>query len=283
MKKIRLATRGSKLALIQTGMVQKVLENKGYEVEIVTVTTKGDKNQKDPLHKIGGTGVFIKEIETTLKKGEAEIAVHSAKDLPGEVPEGFVIAGVLPAAEENDVLIYGKDLTLSNVKVIGSGSPRRIAELKSLWPDKELEYQPIRGNVDTRLKKLRDGEYDGIILAKAGLQRLQVDLSDFNIREFSHTEMIPAAGQGIIALECMADDKEMREIVQSISHSPSYERFLKERELLNLFHADCSEAIGFFWGETEVCGMYQGRRQIVNKTEFSIENMYRFLLGETDE
>lgn len=283
MKKIRLATRGSKLALIQTAMVQKALENAGYETEVVSVTTKGDKNQKDPLHKIGGTGVFVKEIEHTLKKGGADIAVHSAKDLPGEVPEGFVVAGVLPAAEENDVLIYRKSLDLWDVTVIGSGSPRRITELRTLWPERKLDFRPIRGNVDTRLNKLRDGEYDGIILARAGLQRLQVDLSDFNIREFSYAEMIPAAGQGIIALECQKEDVEIRKVIQSISHTETYQRFCKERELLNLFHADCSEAIGFYWGKTQVCGMYEGRWQIVNKEDFSKEKMYRFLVGETNE
>lgn len=283
MNKIRLATRKSKLALIQSAMVQKALEEKGYEVEIVTVTTKGDKNQKDPLHKIGGTGVFVKEIENTLKKDEADIAVHSAKDLPGEVPEGFVIPGVLPAAEENDVLIYKKDLLLSEVNVIGSGSPRRICELQALVPDRKLDFRPIRGNVDTRLQKLRDGEYDGIILAKAGLQRLKVDLSDFNIKEFSYTEIIPAAGQGIIALECLTNHEKAVEAARAISHEASYERFVKERELLNLFHADCSEAIGFYYGSKEVCGMYEGRRTIVKRQDFSKEEMYRFLSGETDE
>ncbi len=249
MRTIRIATRGSKLALVQANMIKDSLEALGASCELVIVSTKGDRNQTGALKEIGGKGLFVREIEEYLLRDEADIAVHSGKDLPYELAEGLVIAGVPAAASSMDCLVTVKGTKLEDIPetekrpiIIGTASPRREAELKRLYP--EADFQLIRGNVDTRLQKLKDGLYDATLLARAGLDRLGVDLTDFDVRDLTEEECIPAACQGIIGVECRSRDAEIAELLGSISDSRAMLRFTVERNLLSLLEADCSVAMG---------------------------------------
>ena len=216
MRKIVLATRGSKLALAQAEQVKALIEAKGFECELLIVKTKGDKDQNRPIHEIGGDGLFVREIEKALLDKSADIAVHSAKDLPYELAEGLLIAGVPKAASPADCLIRLKTAASKDEPVvIGTGSPRRICEYLAI--DENVEFKSIRGNIDTRLGKLESGEYDSIILARAALDRLNIDLSPYDVYEFSSEEMIPAACQGIIAIECRSEDKEIVRLLGEVS------------------------------------------------------------------
>jgi hydroxymethylbilane synthase len=244
MNKITLATRGSKLALVQANIIKNALEEKGVTVELLLVSTKGDKDQTSPINQIGGRGLFVTGIEKYLIDGNADIAVHSGKDLPYKLMDGLTIAGVPKCADSNDCLISVKGKVINDNALIGTGSPRRIIECKQFYPN--ARYENIRGNVDTRLNKLRNGLYDAIILAKAGLDRLELDLSDFDVRIFNPNEFIPSACQGIIGVECRESDKEIIDILHSISDEYSAKRFTVERYMLNLLQADCSMAIGAY-------------------------------------
>lgn len=242
MKRIILATRGSLLALKQADIVRELLKERGVSVDILETTTKGDKDRIHALVRMGGNGVFIREIEEKLLSGEADIAVHSGKDLPYELRDGLVIAGIPAAADPRDCLIKLRGHQLSKDSVIGTGSPRRISEYRSVIG--EASFKDIRGNVTTRLRKLREGEYDGIILAKAGLDRIEADLSDLDVRLFDPDEFIPSPCQGIIAVECREEDRETRELLMSISDELSRKRFFAERSLFTLLKADCTTPIG---------------------------------------
>ena len=247
MRKIVLATRGSKLALAQAEQVKALIEAKGFECELLIVKTKGDKDQNRPIHEIGGDGLFVREIEKALLDKSADIAVHSAKDLPYELAEGLLIAGVPKAASPADCLVSLKGdgtCTAENraKKIIGTGSPRRICEFSEI--DDEAEFKSIRGNIDTRLGKLDSGEYDSIILARAALDRLNIDLSPYDVYEFSSEEMIPAACQGIIAIECRSEDKEIVRLLGEVSDLETKRRFDLERSVFCKLKADCKSALG---------------------------------------
>lgn len=260
MRTLTIATRGSRLALIQAEMIRSALRAKGAEAEFRIVSTKGDRDRVSPITAIGGRGLFVTEIERVLLDGEADIAVHSGKDLPYRLQSGLIIAGVPQAAAPNDCLIRNKGN--EDLRIIGTGSPRRMLECGKFYPD--AAYRSIRGNVDTRLGKLRQGECDGILLAKAGLDRLGADLSEFDVRVFTPEEFIPSACQGILAAECREDDKETVSLLRSVSHEPSFRRFTAERTMLSLLEADCSAAIGAYSevdGErVRVTGFFEGRR-----------------------
>lgn len=242
MKKLILATRGSLLALKQANIVKELLEQRGVEAEILETTTKGDKDRIHALVRMGGNGVFIREIEERLLTHEADIAVHSGKDLPYELARGLVIACTPPAADPRDCLILRKGHSLTKDSVIGTGSPRRMSEYRAIYGDAIFKH--IRGNVTTRLRKLRDGEYDGIILARAGLDRIGADLSDLEQRIFDPEEFMPSPCQGIIAVECREDDKEVRELLSGISDRETWQRFSAERALFCSLKADCTSPIG---------------------------------------
>ena len=237
-----LATRGSALALAQAKEVKELLEAKGLAVEIRTVSTGGDRDRTRPLAEIGGKGLFVKEVERELLEGRADIAVHSGKDLPYELAEGTMIAGIPAAESSSDCLLTRKGETLPERPVIGTGSPRRIVQCRKFLPD--AEYVSIRGNVDTRLRKLREGEYDGILLARAGMNRLHCDLSDLDVREFAPEEFIPAACQGILAIQCLKEDEVLCQILHEISDPESAQRLEAERYMLQLTGADCSQSVG---------------------------------------
>ena len=246
MRTLRLATRAGKLALVQANHVKDLLAEQGVKAEIIKVSTKGDQDRKSSLRAIGGDGLFVRGIEQVLLAGEADIAVHSSKDLPYELADGLVIAGVPKAAAAEDLLLIPKDKPLESVRaagrtpVIGTGSARRRHYYAKLDPD--VTFEEIRGNITTRVEKLQRGDYDAIILARAGLDRIHFDLSDFEVRHFTAAEMVPSCCQGILAVECREADTEIREVLAEISDEKTRQRFDIERRLFRGMQADCSVA-----------------------------------------
>jgi hydroxymethylbilane synthase len=243
---IRIGTRGSKLALAQTGLVAARLKEEYPEwtIENVILHTEGDRRLDQPLLEFGGKGVFVTEFEEALAQGRIDLAVHSSKDLPMELAEGLTIAGVLPRADARDVLVTGKGKVPSDSLVIGTGSLRRQCQLKELYPN--AECISIRGNVPTRLQKVRDGVCDGVVLAAAGLERLGLlEEPDFDYHFFDFDEMIPAGGQGIIAVEGRVQD-EISAMMESISDRDAETELDAERAILKYLNAGCHEAVGVF-------------------------------------
>ena len=286
MNKIRIGTRGSKLALKQASLVQEALQQADgmIETEVIVVHTKGDKVQDRPLTEIGDKGVFASELEQALLNGQIDIAVHSAKDLPMALAEGLTIAAVLPRGDVRDVLVIpeggrmllpaGSEQEAADVPerrfVIGSGSRRRQQQAGQIW--KNVVCENIRGNVDTRLKKLKDGSgdgtiYDGIILAKAGLDRLGIGLEREEGLKFyplPPEQFLPAACQGIIAVEAM-QDSDVAMLCREITDAETELCFRVEREALARLAADCSESVAAWCRQEEdslvLDVMYAGKRQ----------------------
>jgi len=244
MDKLRIASRGSKLALCQCNMVSEILKEHGVESEIIVVKTKGDKDQVSPLTKIGGDGLFVKEIERCLLNNEADIAVHCGKDLPYKLLPGLMIGGVPIAATANDCLITRRGEDLNGTPIIGTSSPRRTSECLKIFPYAKIV--PIRGNIDTRLRKLKDGQYDAIIMAVAGLERMQPSMEDFDVRPFSIDEMIPAPCQGILAIECREGNHDIISLLEKITDKNARRRFEIERDIFCALNADCSVAVGVY-------------------------------------
>lgn len=244
---IKIGTRKSKLALAQTNMV--VNEIKKYfpsiNIEVVHFTTKGDKVLNKPLINIGGKGVFVTEIEDALLNKKIDLAVHSAKDLPLQLQDNLTISSVLKRGNYRDTLVTvkGKEIDFSREIIIGTGSNRRKLAFKNLYPN--ATFKDIRGNVDNRLNKLYNGEYDGIILAMAGLERLDL-LSDsrFTFTPFDYKEFVPAPCQGIIAIESRNND--LTEILSKINHKDTFYSFQTERHILNILNADCGMPLGAY-------------------------------------
>lgn len=234
MKPIRIGTRGSKLALWQANTVSRLLGEAGYENEIVRISTTGDRRTDVPLATIGGKGLFIKEIEEALDRGEIDIAVHSLKDVPSIIPEQFELVAFLPRADARDAWVQPDGRSFSDMPAgsrIGTGSPRRRTQLRQLRPD--LEVLEIRGNVDTRLSKVKSGEYDGLLLATAGLVRLGLD--DAITGHFTFSEITPAAGQGIVGIEILASRDDLREPLSKISDGDAATSARIERGVLGRF------------------------------------------------
>lgn len=274
---IKIGTRKSKLALAQTNMV--VNEIKKYfpsiNIEVVHFTTKGDKVLNKPLINIGGKGVFVTEIEDALLNKEIDLAVHSAKDLPLKLQDNLTISAVLKRGNYRDTLVTvkGKEIDFSKETVIGTGSNRRKLAFKNLYPN--AAFNDIRGNVDTRLNKLYNGEYDGIILAMAGLERLDL-LSDsrFTFTPFDYKEFVPAPCQGIIAIESRNND--LTEILSKINHKDTFYSFQTERHILNILNADCGMPLGAysFVENNKINVVYTSdSKEIITKSDL-IENRY---------
>ena len=279
---IKIGTRKSKLALAQTNMV--VNEIKKYfpsiNIEVVHFTTKGDKVLNKPLINIGGKGVFVTEIEDALLNKEIDLAVHSAKDLPLQLQDNLTISSVLKRGNYRDTLVTvkGKEIDFSREIIIGTGSNRRKLAFKNLYPN--ATFKDIRGNVDTRLNKLYNGEYDGIILAMAGLERLDL-LSDsrFTFTPFDYKEFVPAPCQGIIAIESRNND--LTEILSKINHKDTFYSFQTERYILNILNADCGMPLGAysFVESNKINVVYTSdSKEIITKSDL-IEN--RFSLAES--
>lgn len=279
---IKIGTRKSKLALAQTNMV--VNEIKKYfpsiNIEVVHFTTKGDKVLNKPLINIGGKGVFVTEIEDALINKEIDLAIHSAKDLPLKLQDNLTISSVLKRGNYRDTLVTvkGKEIDFSKETVIGTGSNRRKLAFKNLYPN--ATFKDIRGNVDTRLNKLYNGEYDGIILAMAGLERLYL-LSDsrFTFTPFDYKEFVPAPCQGIIAIESRNND--LTEILSKINHKDTFYSFQTERHILKILNADCGMPLGAysFVENNKINAVYTSdSKEIITKSDL-IEN--RFNLAES--
>lgn len=252
MREICIAGRGSRLAMAQNELIRRMLEQQGYKVRIMTVQTRGDRDRTSSVTALGGNGPFVRDVELALLSGEADIAVHCVKDLPYETAPGLCIAGMPDAADPRDCMILRKNVEMAEDQaakiplVIGTGSPRRIRQLENLCRDGQcpVQFRDIRGNITTRLDKLRRGDYDGIILAKAGLDRIGADLSDFDVRIFEPEEMIPAVGQGMLACECRESDEEMRALLERITPAENYLRYRLERDLFCRYRCDCRSAVG---------------------------------------
>ena len=241
---LRIGTRGSALALWQANEVRSKLAEAGYQSEVVVISTTGDRRAEVSLAEIGGKGLWIKELEEALDRLEVDLAVHSLKDVPSIEPEQFVLAGFLQRADPRDawVQIEGKRIDeLPAGSRIATSAPRRRAQLRERYPS--LRMEPIRGNVDTRLGKLRKHQYEGAVLAGAGLIRLgrQSEITSF----FAIDEMVPAAGQGIIVVETRQDDRTAKTAAGSIDHPASALAARSERGVLQKFgtRLDCQSAV----------------------------------------
>ena len=279
---IKIGTRKSKLALAQTTMVVNEIKNyfPSINIQVVHFTTKGDKVLNKPLINIGGKGVFVTEIEDALINKEIDLAVHSAKDLPLQLQDNLTISAVLERGNYRDTLVTvkGKEIDFSRETVIGTGSNRRKLAFKNLYPN--ATFKDIRGNVDTRLNKLYNGEYDGIILAMSGLERLDL-LSDsrFTFTPFDYKDFVPAPCQGIIAVE--SRNNELTEILSKINHQDTFYAFETERHILNILNADCGMQLGAysFVENNKINVVYTSdSKEIITKSDL-IEN--RFSLAES--
>jgi len=242
--KIIIGSRGSKLALIYANRVkEQIIENSSIEIEIKTIVTEGDINQKDRLSEVGGKGMFSKKIETELLENNIDLAVHALKDMPSIETDGLITNCFLKRNYPNEILISKSNIKFNELKpksIIGTSSFRREYQLQNKRDD--LIYKLIRGNVDTRIKKLNDGLYDAIILSKAGIDSL--NLNQHITQEFSVEEIIPSAGQGVIAVQCRKNDDEICEILKKINHKATSICVTAERELLKTLEGDCNTPVG---------------------------------------
>jgi len=234
---IRVGTRGSTLALAQARAVADAL--RGVEVEIVAIRTEGDRRAEARLALIGGKGLFVREIEEALLRGHVDLAVHSLKDLPAEVPAGLTLAGFPPREDPHDVLVARRAVTLPALAEgarVGTSSPRRRALLLDQRPD--LRVEPLRGNVDTRLRKLGAGDWDAIVLAAAGLRRL--GLAPAHCEALDPDVFVPAVGQGVIAVQARADDARTLALLGPVDDAATRTCALAERAYLARLGASCT-------------------------------------------
>ena len=245
---LRIATRKSALAVAQTTLAANALvsANPGLAYELVTMTTEGDRRLDKSLASFGGKGVFIKELEVALLEGRADIAVHSLKDMPAEVMQEFKLTAVLKREDPRDAFIARggangtKFMDLPSGARVGTGSIRRVVQLKALRPD--LEYVPIRGNIQTRLSKL--DELDGVVLAAAGLKRM--GLADQVTEYFDTEKVLPASGQGILAIETLADNAQVAGILSRVNDVPTYCIAVAEMAFLKALNAGCQFPVASF-------------------------------------
>jgi hydroxymethylbilane synthase len=242
MTALKVGTRGSALARTQTSTVVVALAALGLKVEVVEIVTTGDRSTA-ALTQIGGTGVFVSALRDALLAGEIDVAVHSYKDLPTAPEPGLVIAAVPPREDPRDVLVARDGRTLGELPpgaVIGTGSPRRAAQIRALGLG--VEVVPIRGNVDTRLRKVSSGEVDAVVLARAGLARL--DRLDAVTETLDPLQVLPAPAQGALAVECRGSDSELVAQLGALDHADSRAAVLAERELLAALEAGCTAPVG---------------------------------------
>ena len=247
MKKITIGSRSSKLALIYAQIAKdKILQNSNLneeDVVIKKITTKGDQIKDIRLSEIGGKGLFSKSIEKELQEKEIDIAVHALKDLPVIETKGLITDTFLKRNDPREILITTDKKRLKELKsnsIIGTSSYRREFQIKKIR--KDLKYKLIRGNIDTRIKKLNEGLYDAIILSYAGIKSLELDNQISEI--FSIKDIIPSAGQGVISLQCREDDDEIISILKKLNHNETFNRVIAERNVLKILEGDCETAVG---------------------------------------
>ena len=240
-----IATRESRLALWQAEHVKALLTQGGHEVSLLGMTTRGDQILDRSLSKVGGKGLFVKELETALDEGRADIAVHSLKDVPMELPEGFLLACVMEREDPRDAMVSNRFAALADLPqgaVVGTSSLRRVVLLRSLRPD--LKIAPLRGNLDTRLRKLDEGQYDAIVLAAAGLKRLGLA---GRIRElFEPEQMLPAAGQGALGIEVRQEREDLLEALSPLAHQSTWLAVAAERAVSRAMGGSCSMPLAAF-------------------------------------
>jgi len=271
-KKIIIGSRGSKLALLYAQKVKDTIIHKtdhsDEEVLIKTITTEGDKVKDKRLSEFGGKGLFSSNIEKELQNKNIDIAVHALKDLPAIETDGLITDSFLERNNPSEILISKNNKKLKELdikSIIGTSSYRREFQIKKIRPD--VQCKLIRGNVDTRIQKLKDGLYDAIILSYAGIKYLQ--LENEIAETFTTKEIIPSVGQGIIALQCREDDKEIISILKKINHDETYKRAHAERDILKVLEGDCETAIGAH-------SIIDGNNIIVEAELFSSDGSKRF-------
>ena len=272
-----IGTRGSELALWQANHIKSKLADIGIEAELKIIKTQGDIVQHLRLDKLEGKGFFTKELEEELLNGSIDLAVHSHKDLPTANPEGLIIAAVTTREDPSELLIIHKDcvdpkkrLGLKHNAIVGTSSNRRKAQLLAVRPD--LEFDDLRGNVITRIEKLRDENYDAIMLAKAGITRIGVDLSDFHVEELPPVEIIPAPAQGVLAVQIRESDSQLHAILQKINDADVADTIAVERKVLRLFDAGCHAPLGCYCRKLN--GKYEVWTSNANDSEEFPDRLY---------
>ena len=274
--KFIVGTRGSQLAQIYTEKVINLLKKvSSTQIETKKIVTSGDENQKDRLSNIGGKGLFSKKIEIELINNNIDIAVHALKDMPSIETTGLTTNFYLKRNSPNEIFISNDNINFLDLKpnsIIGTSSYRREYQLKGIRSD--LDYKLIRGNVDTRVKKLENGDYDAILLSKAGIEAL--GLTNKITHEFNTEELIPCAGQGIIAIQCRENDQEIINILEKINDDQSRIIANAERKILKILEGDCDTAVGVF---------ARIDKDFVNiKAElFSVDGKQRFFVDESED
>lgn len=262
-KPLVIATRESRLALWQAEHVKSLLEQRGHQVELLGMTTRGDQILDRSLSKVGGKGLFVKELEVALEEGRADLAVHSLKDVPMDLPAGFALACVMEREDPRDAFVSSKFESLEALPqgaVVGTSSLRRVVLLRSVRPD--LRIEPLRGNLDTRLRKLDEGGFDAIVLAAAGLKRLGLGARIRSV--FAPAQMLPAAGQGALGIEVRAGREDLLAALAPLAHQSTWLAVSAERAVSRAMGGSCSMPLAAFatleagqlhlraaWGEPE--------------------------------
>jgi len=275
-KKIIIGSRGSKLAIKYAELaIKEIKKYYSGKVELKKIVTKGDKILNCRTSEIGGKGEFIKNIEKELILKKIDIAVHSLKDMPYQEASGLVISAFLKRNPPNEVMISKDNLTFKKLKknsIIGTSSFRREFQLKLLRPD--LKFKLIRGNIDSRIKKMYEKKYDAIVLAKAGLKFLK--LSNLITQEFDCNKIIPSAGQGIISLQARKNDIRINKILKKINHKDTCIRAIAERKVLKVLKGDCSTAVGIY-------STIKKKNLILKAELFSIDGKIRYYYKHIDK
>jgi hydroxymethylbilane synthase len=246
MEKLVIATRESKLAMWQSEHIKALLEeqNPGLTVELLPMKSQGDKILDVPLAKIGGKGLFLKELEEAMYRGDAHMAVHSLKDVPTQMPEGLVLAAITEREDVRDAMLSDKFRNIDDLPkgaVVGTSSLRRQMQLMILRPDLEIKW--LRGNVNTRIRKMKEGQYDAIILAAAGVNRLELHNEAEHVYEISPMEMLPAMGQAALGIQCI-DNPEVIKICQGLEDEYSRIETTIERDFVDTLEGGCQVPIG---------------------------------------
>ena len=275
-EKIIIGSRGSRLAMIYADNVKaKLKEVFSKDIEIKKIVTLGDENQKDRLSNLGGKGLFSKKIEEELLENKIDIAVHALKDMPSIETDGLKTNYFLKRNSPNEILVSNKKIKFNDLKpnsIVGTSSYRREYQLKNKRSD--LDYKLIRGNVDTRIKKMENGDYDAIILSKAGIDSLEIN--KIITEEFKTDDLIPCAGQGIIAIQCRNSDIEIKQLLEKINDKHSRIRANTEREVLKTLEGDCDTAVGAF-------SNIDGSNIILSAELFSVDGKNRYFVKETKD
>jgi hydroxymethylbilane synthase len=266
LSKLVIATRESRLAMWQAEHVKALLEQRGHQVSLFGMTTRGDQILDRSLSKVGGKGLFVKELEVALEEGHADLAVHSLKDVPMDLPEGFALGCVMEREDPRDAFVSSRFTAFADLPqgaVVGTSSLRRVVLLRSMRPD--LKIEPLRGNLDTRLRKLDEGHYDAIVLAAAGLKRLGLGA---RIRQvFEPEQMLPSAGQGALGIEVRAQRADLFDVLAPLVHQTTWLAVAAERAVSRAMGGSCSMPLAAYatfsgeylqlraaWGEPEGSG-----------------------------